>query len=338
MIEPLKTTDADRNENSHISSTNYRPEISAVITCYFEESSISEFYSRLSSTLKSTGRSYEIVFVNDGSSDGTFRILKQIYDADESVTAVIDLFRNSGQAAAITAGLEYARGDVLLLMDSDLQLSPEDLPILLAEYDKGNDIVVGYREKRKDHIRRIIPSKIANIIMRKVAKHNLRDFGCTFKLFNSKLMNAFEFGPFNPLQIPCVISKAALVAEVPVNHHPRKYGKSGWTFWKLYSYNTDNFVRFSEIPFQIMGVACFAMAVVFLIRLATVYLFPFNILKVVTTGLILNVLIFCFLVTLVMLVAIGEFTIRNFLILSKQPSYVVKTVYCRLSEPTCNKD
>lgn len=336
-MEPLKKTEPDNKEIFHIPSTSPRPEISAVITCYFEESSINEFYSRLSSTLKSTGRSYEIIFVNDGSNDGTFRILKEIYDADGSVAAVIDLFRNSGQAAAITSGLEYARGDIILLMDSDLQLSPEDLPLLLAEYDKGNDIVAGYRENRKDHIRRIIPSKIANIIMRKVAKHNLRDFGCTFKLVNSKLVKAFDFGPCNPIQISCVISKASLVSEVPVNHHPRKYGKSGWTFWKLYSYNIDNFVRFSEIPFQIMGVACFAVAVAFLIRLATVYLFPFNILKVVTTGLILNVLVFCFLVTLVMLVAIGEFTIRNFIMLSRQPSYVVKTVFHRLSEHNDNR-
>jgi glycosyltransferase involved in cell wall biosynthesis len=144
---------------SHQAAPILKPEISAVITCYFEEVSIEEFHARLSSTLKSTGRAYEIIFVNDGSTDATFDKLKTIFNIDPRVTVIMDLFRNSGQAAAITAGLERARGDIILLMDSDLQLSPEELPLLLTEYDKGADIVTGYRKNRKDSLRRIIPSK-----------------------------------------------------------------------------------------------------------------------------------------------------------------------------------
>lgn len=309
---------------SHQPAPVHKPEISAVITCYFEEASIEEFHARLSEALKSTGRSYEIIFVNDGSTDATFDKLIAIFDADPRVTAVMDLFRNSGQIAAITAGLERVRGDIILLMDSDLQLAPEELPLLLAEYDNGADIVTGYRKNRKDSLRRIIPSKIANVIMRKTSKHKIRDFGCTFKLFDAKLIRAFEFGPFKPIQVPSVIAKAQRVVEVPVTHSPRKHGVSGWTFRKLYAYNMDNFVGYSEIPFQVLGVICLFVAMLFFLRIALMYDLPFNVLKSVTSGLILNVVIFSLLMTIAVLSAIGEFTIRSFLILRRYPAYIVK--------------
>jgi glycosyltransferase involved in cell wall biosynthesis len=301
-----------------------KPEISAVVTCYFEERTIDEFHSRLSAALKSTGEAYEIIFVNDGSSDGTFEKLKAIFASDPNVITVMDLFQNAGQAAAITAGLEHARGQIILLIDSDLQLDPEELPVLLAEYRKGADIVTGYRKNRKDSLSRIIPSKIANVIMRKIAKHRLRDFGCTFRLFNVKLIRAFEFGPFKPIQVAHVMAKADRVVEVPVAHHPRRYGASGWTFRKLFAYNMDNFVGYSEMPFQALGLISLFASMLFFLRIVLAYVLPFNILKLITSGLILNVVIFGLLATMAVLSAIGEFTIRNFLILRRYPAYIVR--------------
>lgn len=143
------------------------PYLSVIITCYFEEDSIDEFYRRLSAVLHNTDVSYEIVFVNDGSTDATFEKLKTIYDSDPNVTTVIDLFRNCGQLGAMTAGIANARGENFVFMDSDLQLNPEELPLLLAEFQKGVDIVSGYRKGRKDSVLRTIPSKIANMVIAK---------------------------------------------------------------------------------------------------------------------------------------------------------------------------
>ncbi len=252
------------------------PEFSVVITCYYEEKSIEEFHSRLSGALESLNRSYEIVFVNDGSTDKTFEKLKMIFDKDPYVTTIIDLFKNAGQTAAMTAGLTNCRGGHIVFMDSDLQLDPEELPLLVAKFDEGFDVVSGYRKNRKDSIFRIIPSKIANIIMRKVSESRFTDFGCTFKIINAKLVQGFEFGLYKPLRPPDLIAKAQRCVEIPITHHSRKHGKSGWTLKKLFAYNMDNFVRLSERPFQILGTLCLFFAFLFVIRIALSWLFDFS--------------------------------------------------------------
>ena len=187
-----------------------RPEVdfSVIITCYFEEQSIDIFHERLSNTLKTLGRSYEIIFINNGSTDRTFEKLRRIFDSDNHAAAVIDLFKNTGQLNAKTPGVIIAKGKAMVTIDSDLQLDPEELPRLVSEYDKGYDIVVGYREKRNDSLIRKLPSKIANVIMSKASKTKLRDFGCTFKIFDMRLVRGFEFGPFKPWRVVPVIAQA----------------------------------------------------------------------------------------------------------------------------------
>lgn len=302
-------------------------EFSVIISCYYEEKSIDEFYTRLSKTMNSLGRTYEIIFVNDGSTDKTFERLEDIYANDPNVTTIIDLFKNAGQAAAITAGSTYAKGKNFILMDSDLQLNPEEFPLLLAEFDKDFDIVSGYRKNRKDSIFRIIPSKIANIIMRKVSKSDLTDFGCTFKVLNGNLVRAFDLGPYKIIHIATIISKAQKCVEVPVTHNQRKYGKSGWTFKKLFAYNIDNMVCLSQRPFQILGVLCMGFALLFILRIVLVKVFDFSIIPEVTNGLLLNSIVITALVIISILCLIGEFVIRNFVTMQKIPLYVIRTIY-----------
>ena len=124
------------------------PDLSIIVTCYFEEQSIDEFHARLSAAAQSTGCSYEIVMVNDGSTDGTWPKLLSLYESDPHVTTVVNLFRNAGQVAAMTAGINHARGQAFVFMDSDLQLDPEELPMLVATYQEGYDIVSGARKER----------------------------------------------------------------------------------------------------------------------------------------------------------------------------------------------
>ncbi len=310
------------------------PEFSVIISCYYEEKSIDEFYTRLSKAMNSLDRSYEIVFVNDGSTDKTFEKLKMIYDKDPHVTTIIDLFKNAGQAVAVTAGIKHANGKNFVLMDSDLQLDPEELPLLVKEFDKGLDIVSGCRKNRKDSIFRIIPSKIANMIMRKVSESNFTDFGCTFKIINGKLVRGLDFGPYKTLNIPNLIAKAQRCVEVPVTHHQRKYGKSGWTFRKLFRYNMDNIVCLSQRPFQILGVICFFFAFLFVTRIVLSTVFDFSVLTEVTRGLLLNAVIISLFTVISVLCLIGEFVIRNFVVLQRYPAYVIREI---VQKPTCDE-
>jgi glycosyltransferase involved in cell wall biosynthesis len=300
------------------------PELSALITCYNEENSIDEFHARLSAALNALGRPYEIVFVNDGSADRTFEKLCRILERDPQVSAVADMFRNAGQQAAITAAMSEARGRAFLLMDSDLQLSPEEIPLLVARYDQGYDVVSGARSNRKDSLLRIVPSKLANIIMRKATQSEFRDFGCTFKIYNANLVRAFDYGPHRLFSNIDLIARAGRRCEVPVTHRPRKYGKSGWTFRKLIKYNTDNLVSLSERPFQILAGLCLIFAALFCLRILLGYLVPIHILGSISNGLLLNAIVISLLMTLAVLCMIGEFAIRAFLIGRNLPLYVVR--------------
>ena len=299
-------------------------EFSVLITCYYEEKSIDEFHRRLSATLESLNRSYEIVFVNDGSRDGTWEKLKAIFAKDPHVHAVLDFFKNSGQQAGHTAALTESRGRALVYIDSDLQLAPEDLPRLVAEYDRGFDLVTGYRENRKDSLLRIVPSLLANIIMRRASHSKVRDFGCTFKIFNALPLRAFNPGPRHVLSFVEVIARLDRIAEVPVTHHPRLYGSSGWTFAKLMKYNTDNIMILSERPFQMTALLCLAAVVLLAARILLYRLYPIAILSTVTNGLLLNATLIALLVNVALLSWVGEFAIRSFFAHRAVPMYIVR--------------
>jgi undecaprenyl-phosphate 4-deoxy-4-formamido-L-arabinose transferase len=300
------------------------PEFSVLVTCHYEAKSIDEFFRRLKAAWDATGRSYEIVMVNDGSTDGTWERLKELWAAHPEVTAVVDFFKNSGQMAAATAAIRESTGRHFFIMDSDLQLSPEELPGLLAAFDEGHDVVSGYRLDRKDSFLRIIPSRLANIIMRKASDSALRDFGCTFKFFHGNLIRAFDFGPHRIFSNVDIIARAGRCKEVPVSHRPRQHGSSGWTFTKLWKYNMDNIVKLSQRPFQFIAAGCAALALLFVLRIAAGFFSPFGILHEVTNGLVLNALATVLIVLLMVLSMVGEFTIRCFVMLQDNPGYAIR--------------
>jgi glycosyltransferase involved in cell wall biosynthesis len=301
-------------------------DLSAVITCYFEERSIDEFHSRLTASLSRTGLRYEIVFVNDGSTDETFAKLEEIFDRDPRVSCIVNLFRNSGQAAAITAGIREARGSNFLFMDSDLQLDPEELPRLLEEFERGADIVSGWRASRKDPFMRVFFSRIANVVMRRASRSELRDFGCTYKLFRGELVRAFPFGPeklFNQVEI---IAQAGVCREVAISHHPRRFGRSGWRLSRLFDFYMENVVNLTNRQFQALMVLNFGLALAFVARVAVGFLFPGAILSEVTHGLLLNLQVISLLLLAGTLCFMGELGIRSFRILQRNPRYVVKEI------------
>jgi glycosyltransferase involved in cell wall biosynthesis len=295
------------------------PEFSAVITCYNEEHSVEEFHGRLRKTLDSLDTSSEIVMVNDGSADDTWGKLVELHARDPELT-VLNLFRNAGQCAAISAGIQEARGRHFVFMDSDLQLDPEELPLLIAAFRRGHDVVNGIRRERNDPLRRRIPSFFANLILRGVAGVGFTDFGCSFQVMRGELVRAHGFGPWKPFNNVLVTRCAGRFTEVPVNHHERKYGESGWSTLALWRYLMDNVVLYSQGLFQFFSSVALVVALLTLLRI----FLPGSILGDVTNGLVLNALLLASASVLAVVAFVGEYVLRTFSLHARGPLYVVR--------------
>jgi dolichol-phosphate mannosyltransferase len=203
-----------------MNDTTSAPAISVVVPVFNEEENMSILQSELRVAL--TGRDYEIVFVDDGSAD---RSVEKIEPAPN--VRVLRFEKNAGQSAAMYAGANAARGDVVVLIDADLQNDPADIPKLVAEISNGADLVCGYREKRKDTVVKRITSRIANFVRSRFTKDGVRDTGCTLKAMRRECVA--ELVPFKGMHrfIPALIKGAGYrLVEVPVNHRPRKFGQS----------------------------------------------------------------------------------------------------------------
>lgn len=301
-----------------------RPYISAVITCLNEEKTIGTFVEQLVEALDGTGVSYEVVLVDDGSKDQTFATISKLMIRYRNLAIGLELMKNAGQVAAITAGMAETTGEYVLMMDSDLQLDPHDIGLLIAEAKRGADIVNAYRQHRKDPWSRKVPSLLANWVMRKISETNVRDFGCTFRLVDAKLVSAFKLGPERLLSIPLLISRAGRIREVAVSHRPRPHGKSGWTFRKLWRYNADNVVILCEPLFQGVGFTSLAVAFLLVLRVVLDPVLHWAILPAVSPGLILNAVAATGLVLAGLLCVVGEFVVRCHRSVLARPGYVVR--------------
>ena len=203
------------------------PEISVFLPVYNEEPNLRPLHAKLDDALKTLGRSGEIVYVDDGSTDGSLNILREIAEIDPRVR-VVALRRNYGQTAAMAAGIDAARGKVLIPMDADLQNDPADIVRLLDKLNEGYDVVSGWRKNRKDKmVTRKIPSMIANRLISWIGGVPLHDYGCSLKAYRREsLQDVRLYGEMHRF-IPIYASWAgARVTEIPVEHHPRTMGKS----------------------------------------------------------------------------------------------------------------
>src|SRR6202162_3307859 len=251
--------------------------LSIVIPVHNEEHSILPLYDRLTRVLVEMRRPYEILFIDDASTDRSFELLANLVQTDPHLK-VLRLRRNFGQTAALAAGFHEARGKVVIAMDGDLQHAPEDIPALLAKIDEGYDIASGWRKERVDNaITRKIPSRIANWMMSKASGVDLRDFGTTFKAYRAEvLQNVNLYGELHRF-IPALASfYGARVAEVPISNTPRATGEShyglGRTFRVLFDILTIKFLlKYFTRPmhfFGRLGLAAFTVGFVILSFLA----------------------------------------------------------------------
>lgn len=201
--------------------------LSVVIPLLNEEENIPYLYDELNEVMDSLDGDYEYIFIDDGSTDRSLELLKDLQQKDEHVV-VVNFRKNFGQTAAMAAGFDYASGDIIITMDADLQNDPRDIPMLLQKIDEGNDVVTGWRFDRKDaFINRRLPSIIANKIISKTTGVNLHDYGCTLKAFRQEVIkNVKLYGEMHRF-IPAIASGMGIdFTEVKVNHRPRRFGSS----------------------------------------------------------------------------------------------------------------
>jgi glycosyltransferase involved in cell wall biosynthesis len=306
---------------------------SIVIPLYNEEENVRELYGRLKPVMDSIGDAYEIIFVDDGSTDNTLPLLQEIQTSDETVI-VLSLRRNFGQTAAFAAGFDYSRGNIIVTMDGDLQNDPRDIPKLLALM-KDNDLVSGWRKSRKDpFLSRRLPSIIANALISKVTGVNLHDYGCSLKAYRRDVIKNLKlYGEMHRF-IPAVASWYGVrIAEVETTHHPRLRGKSKYgisrTVRVVLDLITVKFLQsFSTKPLQFFGpIGLLSGAAGFFI---SVYLSIDKILSGKDIGgrplLLLGALLIIVGIQFIGMGLLGEMMVRVYHETQKKPIYVIKKV------------
>jgi glycosyltransferase involved in cell wall biosynthesis len=233
-------------------------DLSVVVPVFNERENVMPLHDALSEALE--GREYELVFVDDGSTDGSLEALASVAEADPEHTLVIELRRNFGQTAAIAAGIDHSQGEVIITIDADLQNDPADIPLLMDQIEEGYDVVSGWRIDRQDKLlTRKIPSQVANWIISKVTGVRLHDYGCTLKAYRREVLEGFrlygEMHRFIPAYAGWVGAK---MIEIPVKHHPRRFGKAKYGLERTLKVILDLFtvkflMSFANKPIYLFG-------------------------------------------------------------------------------------
>lgn len=233
--------------------------ISVTVPVYNEADSLPQLYTQITEVLRGLNRPWELILVNDGSSDSSAQVLDELAARDASVK-VVHFRRNYGQTAAMMAGFDYAQGEIIIPMDGDLQNDPYDIPKLLEKIDDGYDICSGWRKSRQDHeLRRKLPSRVANWLISLISGVHLHDYGCSLKAYRSEVIKGVRlYGEMHRF-IPIYASwHGAKVAEVQVTHHPRAHGKSKYGMERVVKVILDLVVvkfldRYALKPMYVFG-------------------------------------------------------------------------------------
>lgn len=230
------------------------PDVSLVVTLYNEAATVEELYRRTTAALAAGPRSYELLFVDDGSTDGTFAALERLAESDPHIRAV-RFKRNFGQHPAMHAGLSRARGDIVVTMDGDLQNAPEDIPRLVEAVEAGYDVASGRREARHDSWGRTLPSRLINGMLRRFTRVDISDFGCAFNAYRRAAVEPM-LGSIGKQKFTkaLVLSGGASVVEVDIAHAPRR-GHSRYTPLRLTRLALHVLAGFWPQPIQWIGVA-----------------------------------------------------------------------------------
>ena len=234
------------------------PRVSVVVPVYNEEESLQKLHAELQNSLSQLNCSFEIIYVDDGSRDASFELLSGFAAADSSVK-VVRFRRNFGQTAAMTAGMDAARGEIIVPLDADGQNDPRDIARLLEKMDEGYDVVSGWRKKRQDHIWRKIPSRVANGLISRVTGVKLHDYGCSLKAYRASILKDVAlYGEMHRFIPAYAWMAGGKVTEIVVDHHPRLAGESKYGFGRIQKVALDLLVarflgKFGQKPIYFFG-------------------------------------------------------------------------------------
>jgi len=308
--------------------------LSVVIPVYNERECLQPLYRSLSEVLDSMHTSFEIVFVDDGSTDGSSDILDELVEQDPCVR-VIRFRRNFGQTAALSGGFDHARGQVIVTMDADGQNDPADIPLLVKKLDEGCDVVNGWRKNRKDPwLLRKVPSRSANILISLLTGVPIRDFGCTLKAYRRWIVQELAIYGEMHRMIPVLAHfMGARITEVEVRHHNRPGGKSKYSIGRALNVVLDLFtlkffLGYFTRPLHFFGLIGALSFLVGMLSFGAVIYMKFAQGFNMTGNPFLSLGVLCVIVgtQLVMLGLLGEITVRTYFESQDKPVYVIKEI------------
>ena len=317
------------------------PELSVVVSVRNESPNLVELHAELTHTLEAWGRSYEIIAIDDGSTDDTFEVLAELQAQDDRLR-VIRFRRNFGQTAGFAAGFAHARGRLIVTADGDLQNDPRDIPAMVALLERGHDIVCGWRKDRKDRwVTRRLPSLMANWLISWSTGVKLHDYGCSLKVFRSEVVKPLRlYGEMHRF-LPAIASEMGVrIAEIVVNHCPRRHGRSKYglsrTIRVVLDLVTVKFlISYSTRPLQIFGLVGVAMGLTgLLITGWLAYLRLFEHQSIADRPLLLLGILLIFTgVQLLTLGLLAELQARTYHESQDKPIYVIREVRESRREP-----
>ncbi|MBN2029047.1 glycosyltransferase family 2 protein [bacterium] len=235
--------------------------LSIVIPLYNEMESLPELHSQITQVCEKNNIPFEVIYVDDGSTDDSFRILEAIHQRD-SRTKVIQFRKNFGKSEALSAGFSVAKGNMIVTMDADLQDDPAEIPRLIAKLNEGGDLISGWKRKRRDPLTKKIPSRLFNRITSFMTGIRIHDFNCGLKIYRREVIDSIQMKVYGELHrfLPVIAHQNGfIVKELPVTHHPRKYGKSKFGLGRFargaFDFLTINFLtRYQNRPLHLFGI------------------------------------------------------------------------------------
>ena len=308
-------------------------DLSLVIPVFNEEESLPLLFDSIHQALDSLPRTWEVVLVDDGSSDESLSVLRTLAEKDPEHIRVIVFRRNFGQTAAMAAGIDHAEGKVIVLLDADLQNDPSDIPMMLEKLDEGYDVVSGWRINRKDtYITRTLPSNMANGLISRVTGVELHDYGCTLKAYRREVITGFRlYGEMHRFIPVFAHSVGAKIIEVPVKHHPRQFGEAKYGLERILKVLLDLFtvkflLSYSAKPIYLFGGT--GMGIIALSAILLIYLFVrrvFFSISVFGSPLFqLSAMFFILGFQSILMGLIAELQVRTYHESQKKPTYTVR--------------
>ena len=307
--------------------------ISLVIPVYNEVESVPHLHRAIREALGE--RDHEVIYVDDGSTDGSVEALERLVKEDESATRLVVLRRNFGQTAALAAGIDHSSGEVIVMLDADLQNDPADIPALLQKIDEGFDVASGWRVDRQDAaVTRRIPSRVANWLISRITGVHLHDYGCTLKAYRREVLEGFHlYGEMHRFIPAYAGGVGARIVEVPVRHHARRFGRAKYGLERTLKVVLDLFTvkfltSYAAKPIYIFGGTGLAMIgaslVALVVLIARRLMYDEHMIR--SPVLLLSVMLFILGTEAILMGLLAELTVRTYHESQAKPTYSVRRV------------